>query len=285
MDTRFWGPSGWQLLHLIAATHPDNPEAVYDWIHLIEFILPCKYCRASFHDYMELQPLTREIVTSNRFSRWMFDIHNRVNNKLRGQGLLQKSNPSWERINRYWSKATKQLCKCSLPAQRGWDFFVSVAAATPDTDYIPAPMPDAPPASDWSKLTLAQRNRYNLLTREERITALKMWWKLIPSILPCEAWRNAWVAAFADAGEPPVEHGRAAMLRWIWKIECGVCSGLQCGRPHESLNVLHAEVDAFESSCAATIGKKRKTCRAKKRASRARIRTMRRQRHADLFSL
>ena len=25
MDTKFWGPSGWKFLHLVAYTYPNNP--------------------------------------------------------------------------------------------------------------------------------------------------------------------------------------------------------------------------------------------------------------------
>jgi len=291
MDTRFWGPSGWQLLHLIATAPVANPEAVYDWFHLLEFVLPCKYCRASFHDYMELDPLTLTIIKDQTtFSRWLFDIHNCVNDKLRGQGLMKTPNPSWAHVKRHWQKVAEELCTDRNPQQKGWDFLTSVAYATPDKDYTPVPMPDAPEQqSQWTSMTLAKRNRYNLLSREERLTAISAWWRLIPSILPCAAWREAWDAAYRAVGEPPTGDGASVQrgqqeqweqweqwMKWMWAVECRVCDGLQCATPHPSLRALQREVGAFESDCGKKQGhsKNRKTCRALKRRRAARRRLL-----------
>jgi hypothetical protein len=38
MDTRFWGPSGWKLLHLIAAEPTKDPTAVLEWFGLLEYV-------------------------------------------------------------------------------------------------------------------------------------------------------------------------------------------------------------------------------------------------------
>jgi hypothetical protein len=75
MDTRFFGPSGWELFHLIAfrSPHPD------DVLNLMKDVLPCKYCRASTTDYVQKHPLR------GNPGRWLYEIHNMVNNKLRTQ--------------------------------------------------------------------------------------------------------------------------------------------------------------------------------------------------------
>lgn len=270
MDTRFWGPSGWCLLHLIAANpHQPNKKAVKAWFDLLEFILPCKYCRASFHDYTQLQPLTMDIVGNrDAFSRWLFDIHNRVNSKLRGQGLLTASDPSWSSVREKYYGLQRSLCKASPFI--GWDFMTSIAYSTPGADYTTVPMSDAPEhKSDWSSLPLNRRNRYNLLTRKERLTVLRQWWKLIPSILPCAAWRSAWTRASAAAGEVPLAAGREAVMHWIWRIEESVCAGLKCPTPHPSLPALKEEVAAFESGC--SKNRRGQTCRTRKHRQRHRV--------------
>lgn len=279
MDTRFWGPSGWQLIHLVAADtlSPQRRVAVLEWFHLLEYILPCKYCRASFHDYLQAQPLTSHtMATPDSFGRWAYEIHNRVNGKLRGQGLLTTPDPSWPEVQRRIMQQHKGLCKGS--PLLGWDFMTSVAFSTPGADYVPTPMPDydGEPALDP-----ATRNRYNLMTRAERLPYLARWWALIPSILPCAAWRSAWGAALRRAGQPPLARGRNAVMRWMWRIEEAVCSGLRCPTPHESLRALQAEVGAFESGC----GKARagKTCRTLKVDRRNRVRTQRRRRGVDVL--
>jgi hypothetical protein len=270
MDTRFWGPSGWKLLHLVAAEPVGNrADAISEWIHLLEYVLPCKYCRASFHDYIRLQPLTDAIVGSPvAFSRWMYDIHNRVNGKLRGQGLVTARDPSWPTVKRMYAKLHAGLCK-GTPLL-GWDFMTSVAFSTPAADYVPVPMPDAPESAvDWSTLDEATQNRYNLLGRDARIRYLKRWWALIPSILPCEAWRATWASAVSSRGAPPLERGREAVMRWMWRIEEAVCAGLRCPTPHRSRVAMEREVAAFESGC--TKAKKGKTCRTLRKAQRRQV--------------
>lgn len=260
MDTRFWGPSGWQLIHLIAAEPAGHRStAIRQWFTELEYVLPCKYCRASFHDYIRLQPLTKEILANTQaFGRWAYDIHNRVNEKLRGQGLLMTENPTWPEVDKRYSDLHRSLCKKS--PLLGWDFMTSIAFTTPESDYRPTPMPDAPePSKDWATLDEATRNRYNLLTRAERLKHLATWWRLIPSILPCATWRRVWSAAMRRFGQPPLERGRKSVLQWMWKIEESVCGQLQCPTPHSSLVALIDQMEAFESGCGKS--KRGKTCR------------------------
>jgi hypothetical protein len=277
MDTRFWGPSGWKLIHLVAQDQPHSgchASAILEWFHLLEYVLPCKYCRASFHDYIRRQPLTLEtIMDTDAFAHWAFDIHNRVNDKLRGQGLLTTPNPAWTDVRDRYRTLHDGLCT-GTPLL-GWDFMTSVAYSTPAADYKPISMPDTPeldPAG-LAALSFAERNRYNLLTREERLPCLKRWWELIPSILPCVAWRSAWAAGMKKAGVPPLRRGRDAMTRWMWRIEEAVCAGLRCPTPHRSLPALRQEVSAFESGC--SVAKKGKTCRTLRKKQRVRIQSRR----------
>jgi hypothetical protein len=282
MDTRFWGPSGWKLIHLIAA-EPMKTErhrkAVAAWFALLPFVLPCKFCRASLTDYYKAQPLTHDILTEpTRFSRWAYDIHNRVNEKLREQGLLSAPNPSWEEVRERYSKEHAGLCRGS--PLLGWDFMTSIAFNTPDHDYVPVPMSDTPenlPETADAKT----RNRYNLLTRAERLRWLQAWWSLTPSILPCAAWRSAWGHAMRMAGSPPLKRGREAMIRWMWAIEARVCADLRCPMPHTSLTELATTVQAFESGCGSA--KKGTTCRTRKKGSRDHVRTQRRRKGQDVL--
>ena len=275
MDTRFWGPSGWRLLHLIAANPVKNRAAVKEWFELLEYVLPCKYCRASFHDYLKLQPFTDTVVSNpNHFGRWVYDIHNRVNAKLRGQGLLTAPDPAWAAVKAEYQRLSTNLC--DGPPLLGWEFLVSVAYTTPSATYKPVPMPDTP--DDVSPTaTLGFKNRYNLLDRQERIRMLKRWWQLIPSILPCEAWRKSWSAA---SSQPPLREGREAVMRWMWRVEEQVCDGLQCPTPHPSLVALKKEAAAYESDCSKK--KRGKTCRRTKKAKRLTERNQN-QKTSDLY--
>ena len=270
MDTRFWGPSGWRFLHLLAQDAHRCKKTI-EWLKLLPYVLPCKYCRASLHDYYIIQPLSEEIFCNQESAgKWMYDIHNRVNEKLRGQGLLTEINPTWPEVREKYSRMYTGLCNTSPLI--GWDFMSSIAFTTPSADYSPVPMQDAPESqSDWLTMDIPTKNRYNLLTYKERLAKLAIWWKLIPSILPCSSWRKSWASSMKSAGEPPLTDGREAMMRWMWKIEEGVCSSLQCATPHSSLPALHDRMKRVESKCSSS--KRGKTCRSntgKKRSRKAR---------------
>ena len=271
MDTRFWGPSGWKLLHLIAAEPGDT--AVYEWFKLLPFVLPCKYCRASLQEYYEKKPLTLEIVRSN-FGRWLYEIHNLVNAKLRDQGILKTADPSWPSVRDYYKKLRAGLCDKSPII--GWDFFASIAYTTPTKGIASKPMANTPESPN---MTIEVRNRYNLLTPKERIAILRKWWHLLPEVLPCSAWKDAWQCS--KSKEPPLNRGRGPVSCWLWAIEEAACKSLQCPTPHASLPALKSEMSAFESACGSS--KKKKTCRAKRKALRKAAMTRRAQNGGGVF--
>lgn len=273
MDTRFWGPAGWQLIHHIAeephSTAKDR-AAVAEWFRLLPYVLPCKYCRASLTDYLKAQPLTPAILAEPAtFTRWAYDIHNRVNAKLRCQGLLQTPDPAWITVRDHYKAEHATLCE-PRPLL-GWNFLISVAYTTPGADYKPAPMPDLPEGTTAEEQALwcqTIRNRYNLLTREERLAALAAWWRLAPSILPCPAWRAAWRSAVRAVGAPPLRRGRDAMMRWMWAVESAVCADLRCPTPHASREALCQAVELYESGCGSAASRRTKTCRRLLRSQR-----------------
>ena len=274
MDTRFWGPSGWKLLHLIAASPHKHPQKVFEWFTLLPYVLPCKFCRASLQEYYEALPLTLDIVRgqgkgNTSFSRWLYDIHNMVNDKLREQGLLKTPNPSWSTVHDLYDSMQAALCETTPMV--GWDFFASIAYTTPTKGIASKPMPI--PAGLTP--TMEDRNRYNLLTPAERRAKLKAWWKLTPSILPCQAWRSAWNHCVEEA---PLTKGRGPVSCWLWSIEESVCSSLKCPTPHASLPNLKYEMAAFESACTM----KKSTCRTRRQAQRRTVLTRRKRAHASL---
>lgn len=126
-DTRFWGPSAWQLFHLIAFFSPNPQDTLLD----IKDMLPCKYCRASTTEYTALMPVSACADPG----RWLYEIHNRINAKLRTQSktdpmIVQPDpNPNFEEIkSRY--EAIHESKPLAVP---GRDFLMSVAANYGDT--------------------------------------------------------------------------------------------------------------------------------------------------------
>jgi hypothetical protein len=120
MDTRFWGPSAWQLFHLIAfkSEHPD------DVLNDMKDVLPCKFCRASTTEFVKKHPLRGDP------GKWLYDIHNMVNNKLRTQCAEDPTvvnpgeDPSFEEVKARYSK----MKPTEVP---GRDFLFSIAANYP----------------------------------------------------------------------------------------------------------------------------------------------------------
>lgn len=122
MDTRFWGPSGWQLFHLISFKS-DNP---YDLLNMINEILPCKFCRESTTEYMKKDPLDH-----HEPSVWLYELHNKVNHKLRTQCkdnpevVNPGENPTFDEVEEKYMKMKPD----NVP---GRDFLFSVAVNYPD---------------------------------------------------------------------------------------------------------------------------------------------------------
>lgn len=273
MDTRFWGPSGWRLLHMISFTTNDkNTDTLTTFFSNLPFILPCKYCRASLTDYYAADPIptASRLLNPDVTAPWLYRVHNRVNGKLREQKLLTAQDPKWTDIK---SRYTTWLnAPCSIRTMIGWDFLFSVAYTTPSHVVASAPMAGAPPCE--ALRTPELRNRWNCMTREERFPHLEAWWLALGCVLPFPAWNDAWASALKNVGVPPVRKGRRYMTAWLFKMERRVCEYLREAAPHESFAGLCTELSAFSSGCGTST--RSKTCRAKKRHARTTLRRKRR---------
>lgn len=266
MDTRFWGPSGWRMLHMITFRAPTIPtQALGLFLETLPFVLPCKYCRASIVDYYFADPVP---VRTEDMAEWMYRIHNRVNGKLREQKLLESQNPKWSEIRkRYeeWGAAP-----CSSRRMVGWDFLFSVANTTPHAKARSTSMPGAPPTLPTPLL----RNRWNVMSPIERYSFLETWWSALGKALPFEEWRAAWKTALLDQGPAPVRKGRRAMVTWLYAMERAVCRNLSEDTPHGTFEGLCSELATFSSGCGNS--KRSKTCRSTKHIAR---RTLKERRH------
>lgn len=96
MNTKMWGPPAWKFTHTIAFNYPET----IDWDNndhvelsnkiktmFTEFqnTLPCKYCRESFKKFLKQLPIEPFLGSRRAFTYWFYCIHNKVNQKLRGQ--------------------------------------------------------------------------------------------------------------------------------------------------------------------------------------------------------
>jgi len=98
MNTSFWGKDGWKLTHSIAYNYDEKQQHCYKiFYNSIKHILPCIYCRRSYKKFIELYPIQTESKRS--LTKWIYKIHNCVNEKLRNQGYLNTENPSLKEVD------------------------------------------------------------------------------------------------------------------------------------------------------------------------------------------
>ena len=126
MDTRFWGPSGWQLFHLIAE---GSPKPILT-LSFISRILPCKYCRESTSNFISDMPLKKGMDAGH----WLYEIHRKVNHKLVTQAktdpkvVLPDPDPTYDDVHKKYA----ELLKKKPHAVPGRDFLFSIAYNYPE---------------------------------------------------------------------------------------------------------------------------------------------------------
>lgn len=105
MLTSVWGPSLWHVLHTISFNYPVKPTKVdkknyYNFIMTLQNVLPCRYCRENLKNNLKCKDcmLTKDkLKNRDTFSRWMYELHEKVNTML-----CKKSNLTFEQVrNRY----------------------------------------------------------------------------------------------------------------------------------------------------------------------------------------
>ena len=249
MDTKFWGPSGWKLLHLITFTYePSRSKAVGKFFELIPFVLPCKFCRASLTEYMDADPI--DLKSKATLTKWLWRIHNKVNDKLRSQGLLNDPNPSFDTVKAIYEERVSQ--GCMRVEFEGWDFLFSIAENHPYSRFSKSLPMEGCPAKD--NLCEKDKNRWNMMGVDERFNKYVDFWKSVGPVLPKE-WRDAWISCSFQ--EKALEK-RTTLIRELWRIRCCMEHKLEL-----------VNKDEFQSLCKRLVNH-RSGCGKKKRAKTCR---------------
>ena len=260
MDTRFWGPSGWRLLHLATFTY--NPKMqrrhMHNFLESLPFILPCKYCRASLTDYYRDHPFAPALKSRMKLIRWMYIIHNKVNAKLRSQGLLTVADPSLEQVKDYYTT----WITTTTPEQRMqsiWDFLFSVAYCHP-RNIVATPIQNCPAYATKCKSKYT-RNRWNTLKSFDRLHYFKRFWHSLPGILDeTLEWQR-----ILNKTSPNLSCRRST-IAWLWRMRCALDTDFK--DPYTQ--VCHT-IASHSSNCSSSI----KTCRRTRRSKTQRSKTRR----------
>lgn len=97
----FFGPSAWRLMHAVAFTYPENPDATtrkkyIDFFKSIGNVLPCPSCRGHYNEYMEKNPI--EADSTESLARWVYDLHDDVNARREKYDNQKIYRPSFEEV-------------------------------------------------------------------------------------------------------------------------------------------------------------------------------------------
>jgi Erv1 / Alr family len=88
MMTSIWGPPTWHMLHCISFNYPVSPSDLQkkqymDYIQSLQHILPCGKCRKNLAKNFKRLPLEdRHMASRETFSRYIFDLHEVINEML-----------------------------------------------------------------------------------------------------------------------------------------------------------------------------------------------------------
>jgi hypothetical protein len=88
MLTKIWGPPLWHFLHTVSFNYPveptlENKRHYMQFIHNLQYILPCGKCRENLKKNFVTLPLRMSDMKSRHtFSLYIYTLHETVNNML-----------------------------------------------------------------------------------------------------------------------------------------------------------------------------------------------------------
>ena len=105
MDPTIWGPHYWAVLHTIAISYPDHPDAiqkkvVYRFVNNLPALMPPGEWTSNFKRLLDKYPVAPYLDQKNDFVRWTNMIHNKVNESL-NKPLTSLDQMIAEHIHRY----------------------------------------------------------------------------------------------------------------------------------------------------------------------------------------
>ena len=235
MDTRFWGPDGWKLLHSIAYNYPSQPsknmkKKYVSFFKTLPYILPCVYCRDSLSQYYEELPIEDFLNNNNNnLFDWLYHIHNKVNLKLRNQYLNKKKNPSLLRIRKFYKNYIATINKNNCIDMPGLNFIYSIAFNYP---------------------THKDNFKHKI-----RFTKHKIFLKLLDDVLPFAKFKKIYRNITKDADFNKILLRRSLFKKWFYKTDKHIKDeiDLKCSSYGDQCKY----IETYRATC------KKKTCRIK----------------------
>jgi hypothetical protein len=123
--TKIWGGPGWIFNHSITFGYPLNPTSEQknqyrEYFISLGNVLPCKYCRDSYRKFITTgkTALTDDVLKDrNSLTKWFYDIHEQVNNKLEVDYAISYSDmvSKYESFRARCGKPVKTEKGCVVP--------------------------------------------------------------------------------------------------------------------------------------------------------------------------
>lgn len=255
MDTRFWGPSGWKLLHLITYGYPENPtyqdKQTYGlFFNSLKYILPCKYCRKSLVKFYKQLPVEEHIKSKDTLTNWFYLIHNKVNNKLRRQGLLKTANPKKSEIDVFYEKLI--LNPCQIP---GWDFLYCMIFNFPkDRDSVPY----------------------------DRLNGYITFFSYIGKVIPCKPYAQEFEKIILKDPITKNFESNKMLVNWLYRINCKIDAKM--GNKEKSYKRICSVYNSHKAkACSKKNHKGKSTCRISNKKLSKRNKLMNRQKSSHKF--
>ena len=96
LNTKIWGPPTWFFLHSMVMAYPKKIDennanhikkrnSMFQFLSNLGNVLPCPICGTSYNSYLkdpEMPPLWESLSSRKSLVHFMYQIHNRVNDKL-----------------------------------------------------------------------------------------------------------------------------------------------------------------------------------------------------------
>jgi hypothetical protein len=125
MMTKIWGPPGWLFLHCVTFGYPYKineakeehiirREQTRQFFRNIGYVLPCKYCRLSYQEFIKKTPVEDFLNSRRDLTLWLYKIHNDVNHKL---GVPDCNIPTFEEVQKTY-EAFRAKCSKTTESER-----------------------------------------------------------------------------------------------------------------------------------------------------------------------
>lgn len=245
---------------------PSKDKAAYkEFFELLPYVLPCKFCRANLIEHYEVLPVEKALGSRQAMTKWLYDIHNLVSEKLQSQGQNKPDPPPYSAVKEHYEE--RMAYGCSKTFFPGWEFLFSIVENHPKHDVL-GPFPNAPPVDLLKTADHKTQIRWNYLPGTCRFNALCRFWKVLGHVLPFEEWRTLWRESTQDCCRKTWER-KDSSLRALWKTRKEMEERLDLLNK-TTFHDLCKMIRYYKSGCTSSKNKNTLTCRRLRSSTRKR---------------